>query len=301
MRYDAAAMRRPAAHVRSGVARRIEDLERRRPEWRAWLALLEQIEAELSGWAERATVEGEGVIDEAAPAAPLLDGQTVRLDVGALAELLARLLKAAGRQAPVDAAAYSLKRYRPDRDTTRRLIEAAICHDDATIAAAAETFGLDPAALATVVHLAALPPVASCATKLPRRIPEYWSCGYCPVCGSWPLVAELRGVERERVLRCGRCGTAWRAPWLRCTYCSEAHHDHLGALATAEGLESRKAETCATCRRYLKSVAALTPLHLMDLWLADLETVELDLAAHERGYSRPPESGYRIACRVVPA
>ncbi|MBI2073098.1 MAG: formate dehydrogenase accessory protein FdhE [Gemmatimonadetes bacterium] len=294
-------MRRPAAYVRSGVARRLEDLERRVPQWRAWVALLEEIEAGLDASAGNVTLEGPPRVADSAPAAPLLDGQTVRVDLEALSELLARLLKAAGREAPVHAAARSLKRYQPGGETVRRLIEAAICHDEPTMTAAAEADRVDPAALATVVRLVAVPPLATCAARLAGRIPEPWSCGYCPVCGSWPLLAELRGVERERVLRCGRCGTAWRAQWLRCTYCGETRHRQLGALGAAEALESRKAETCVTCRRYLKSIAALTPLRHLDLLLTDLETVELDVAAHERGYGRPPASGYRVTCRVAPA
>lgn len=294
-------MRRPAAHVRSGVAGRLKELERRNPEWRAWLALLGEIEGGLERSAGRVTIDRPPGVADPAPAAPLLDGHTVRVDVGALAELLTRLLRAAGREAPVEAAARSLKRYQPAGETARRLVEAAISSDDPTITAAAETDGIDPAALATVVRLAAIPPLAACATSLADRVPEHWSSGYCPVCGSWPLLAELRGVERERALRCGRCGTAWRAQWLRCTYCGEVRHSQLGALAGADALESRKAETCATCRHYLKSVAALAPLSHMELLLADLETVELDVAARERGYARPPQAGYRVACRLTQA
>lgn len=301
MRHHATEMRRTAGHVRSLTARRLADLKRRTPEWRAWLALLGEVDASLEHWTDRVTIDAEPGAAGGAPSAPLLDGRTVRLDEEALAELLARLLISAGRHAPVETAAQALKRYRPDRETTRRLIEAAICHDDGAIAAAGATDGIDPAALATVVRLTAVPPLAACATRLVDQVPQQWTCGYCPVCGGWPLLAELRGVERERLLRCGRCGSAWRAQWLRCTYCGEARHDHLGALATAAGLESRKAETCASCRHYLKSVATLTPLRLTELWIADLETVELDLATQERGYGRPPASGQPIACRVVTA
>lgn len=295
-------MRRPAAHVRSGVAGRLKGLERRNPEWRAWLALLGEIEAGLDGSAGHVTVEGApSVADSAPPAppAPLLDRLTVWVDAGALTKLLARLLKAAGREAPVEAAARSLKRYQPGGETARRLIEAAIRCDDPVITASAAAEVIDPAALGTVVRLAAVPLLAACARELAGRIPDQWPSGYCPVCGSWPLLAELRGVERERRLRCGRCGAAWPTQWLRCTYCGEARHGHLGALAAADGLESRKAETCGTCRHYLKSVAALAPLSHIDLLLADLETVELDLAARERGYRRPAEPGYRVECRVA--
>ena len=300
MRNHASAMRRAGAQVRSGVARRLADLERRTPEWRAWLALLGEIDAALEAGKIRVTIDEAPAAPGAAPGAPLLNGRTVRVDDRALRRLLARLLATASRRAPLHAPAASLERFRPDRDRALRLIEATICHDGATISAAADAQGVEAAALTTVVGLAALPVLATCAATLSSRVPAHWSCGYCPVCGSWPLAAELRGVERERVLRCGRCGAGWCATPLRCAFCGESRHEQLGALATAEGLESRKAETCASCRSYLKSLAALTAHGLVELWLTDLETVELDVAARERGYGRPSASGHRIRCRLLP-
>jgi FdhE protein len=233
--------------------------------------------------------------------APLLDGQILRLDLDRAAELVVKLAAAAGRGAPADAPARALRRLRPAGEEAGRLIEAAIANDSRFIGRAAESDGVEPGALATVLRLAALPPLVACAGQLAGRIPRSWRPGYCPVCGAWPLLAELRGVERERVLRCGRCAAGWTAPWLCCVFCGERDHRRLGALAAAGELESRKAETCSSCRQYLKSVSVLAPLDPVDLLCTDLETVELDLAAQERGYGRPPEPGHPVACRVVPA
>ena len=33
-----------------------------------------------------------------------------------------------------------------------------------------------------------------------------WQQGYCPICGGWPLLAELRGIELAQYLRCAACG-----------------------------------------------------------------------------------------------
>src|SRR2546428_5300727 len=43
--------------------------------------------------------------------------------------------------------------------------------------------------------------------------------------------AEYTGLERTRQLRCGRCGTGWAVPALRCVFCSETDHENLGYLA----------------------------------------------------------------------
>jgi FdhE protein len=65
-------------------------------------------------------------------------------------------------------------------------------------------------------------------------------------------------------------------------------------LEPAERSEQLKVETCGTCRGYLKSIASLQGFSSMELLLQDLETVELDLVALERGYGKPEERGFRL-------
>jgi FdhE protein len=58
-------------------------------------------------------------------------------------------------------------------------------------------------------------------------------------------------------------------------------------------------ETCASCRGYLKSIATLQGIPPFELLLRDLETVEFDLVAVERGYGRPEESGFMLEVSLV--
>ena len=74
----------------------------------------------------------------------------------------------------------------------------------------------------------------------------------------------------------------------RCAFCGNADHERLGSLvAEAEG-ETRKVETCGACRGYLKNITTLRAWAPDEVALADLATVDLDLAAIDRGYERPP-------------
>ena len=43
-----------------------------------------------------------------------------------------------------------------------------------------------------------------------------WQQGYCPICGGWPLLAELRGIELAQYLRCAACGSGWRSRRMFC-------------------------------------------------------------------------------------
>jgi len=109
--------------------------------------------------------------------------------------------------------------------------------------------------------------------------------GYCPACGSWPAVAEV--AESHRVLRCSFCAFAWELPTYACVYCGEDGEKFVTAAPNEERLD-RRLEVCGTCGAYLKTidVPELSPFPLVAI--ADLETMDLDVAAMERGYSRPP-------------
>jgi FdhE protein len=111
-----------------------------------------------------------------------------------------------------------------------------------------------------------------------------WSNGYCPACGSWPALAEV--VDSHRVLRCSFCATAWELPTYACVYCQEAG-EPFTAAAPDEDRKDRRVELCKTCTGYLKTVdlPELSPFPL--LAIADLETMDLDVAAMEHGFARP--------------
>jgi FdhE protein len=100
-------------------------------------------------------------------------------------------------------------------------------------------------------------------------------------------LAELRGLERERRLRCGRCGDDWAFPWLTCVYCGESKHQRLRALVPEHQAEARRIEVCLECRGVLKSVATLGALSHAEVLRTDGDTLGLDVAAVEGGYRRP--------------
>jgi FdhE protein len=153
--------------------------------------------------------------------------------------------------------------------------------------------------LSSVAHLAALCVLQQCKRQIEAQLPLHWRAGYCPVCGAWPTLAERRGLDRSRRLRCGRCAADWEVQWLYCIYCGERDHNRLGSLATDETGEQHKVETCATCRGYLKSIASLQGLAPLELLITDLETVELDLVALNRDYHRPLTNGFALDLEVT--
>jgi FdhE protein len=173
------------------------------------------------------------------------------------------------------------------------LADAALAGVWDVVAALADRIGLEPDAFVTLVDHASRPALRSGARTVHDLVlHSRWSRGTCPACGAAPLLAELRGsgagggAEQERVLRCGRCLTAWPFPRMRCVGCGETNHQHLSYLHGAGEADFRRADVCSACQAYIKSIAVLAPLTLVEMLEVDLATTALDLAAVERGFHR---------------
>src|SRR5262249_35170075 len=157
-----------------------------------------------------------------------------------------RLLEAASQKAAA----------RSPRLDALGLIEAAIHHDADRITQIARDLGADEAALGPIAQLAAMPLLFGCCRALAPRSGS--AEGYCPICGALPTLAEVRGLEHRRHLRCGRCGGDVASPPLTCPFCGQRDHLLLTALVPENGGEARKVEACEGCRGYLKTLASLT-------------------------------------------
>jgi FdhE protein len=258
----------------ANVRRRLTDLRRERPEWEQWFELF-QIVLDAGGdpsW-ERAA-EATVLRPDRAPGAPLLQGAVTPLPIAPVDDFLRRLLTTAG-------AVHELS-------DPGAMLSAAINQEPAA----------DPT-LEVVAQLACMPVLQALNRRYGAAAAAGWIEGYCPMCGAWPALVEQRGLERERRLRCGRCGCDWCATAHRCVLCGETDHDKLGALLTGETSDGSRIETCETCRGYVKVIAALRPSTTEELPLNDLATVELDLAALHRGFARADTRAISLDLTVV--
>lgn len=262
--------------------------------WRPWVKLLDIAvqAAESSAWTS--AVPDVGVRRDSAwpPYAPLLEGASVRVDGRRVRKLVRDLIHTAD-EAREDGAAWST-RLRGHRLDSVSLLRAAIVRDHDTIARIARRVGVEPQALEVIAQLAAMPLLHACAQRWREHIPSAWTHGYCPICGAWPALAELRGLERSRRLRCGRCASDWPLPVLQCAYCGDDHHDHLGTLTPEGESQTRRVEVCYTCKGYLKTFTTLRPMTLRTIAMTDLASVDLDLIAQEREYSRPSQYAHTL-------
>jgi formate dehydrogenase accessory protein FdhE len=150
---------------------------------------------------------------------------------------------------------------------------------------AAARAGADPGLFGTVLRFALFRGFAALEAEVALvRQGMPWDRGYCPTCGCPPLLAEFRGLEQMRFLRCGLCAASWEAPRQWCPVCGTRDYEDLGFLAK-EGEEARyRVATCDACRTGIKTLSTLSALSPLMLLVADAATLHLDLAAADRGY-----------------
>jgi FdhE protein len=269
--------------------------------WKPWVKLLDiaLTSVESGAWEGAVPVLPRRSESGLPPNAPLLHDTAVHVD-GPLARRLVRELIRGVGDVGSDAEV-SRTRARGRRVDAIALIKAAIVRDQDTIARSALHAGVDADALGVVGQLAAMPLLYACAQRYQADLPPNWMHGYCPVCAAWPTLVELRGLERNRRLRCGRCGSDWPLPVLQCAFCDELHHDQLGTLTPEGEPQTRRVDVCRTCKGYLKGFTTLRPMSLRLVAMTDLASVDLDLIAQEREYARPERSGWALELSVTRA
>lgn len=259
--------------------------------------------ARLQGAALRASTDR--IWDESVPpldrrqleaGTPLLHGQSLRADADRVCRSLLILARLAGHS---DAAVATEQAIKGDRLGCEALLEAVIVQDGEALLRLADDAGADPLLLAMLGQLAALPLLFACGrSAAPLLAAGHWQAGLCPVCAAWPTLAELRGLERTRWLRCGRCGSGWSFAQGACPFCLTSDRRTRGYLAPEQAREAQRAVTCDACQGYLKTVTTIGPIAPAELGLMDARTVELDVAALDHGYARPDTPGYALAVSV---
>ncbi len=287
-------MPRTAGGLRNDPTTRLAEVARQRPEWQGWIGLLNVAQRALDDGPWTLTLDPASTLGSASQGEPLLHGRTLRVDARRIQGLIEDLAFTAAhiQEGPL---VHGLRLSRAD---SLALIAAAITHNAPVLELLASRQEVDAAALESLAHMAALPLLQACSQQLQSLLPTHWSESYCPICAAWPVLAERRGLDRSRRLRCGRCATDWEVEWLYCIYCGERDHRKLGSLSPDESGEMLKVETCETCRCYLKSIASLQGFQPLELLLQDLETVELDLVALQRDYHRPQKSAFPLTMQL---
>jgi FdhE protein len=273
----------------------LNGLKRERPEWEPWLVVVGEILREAGSLAWDAAVPPAAQAHRTG--VPFLAGTTVTLDNSLVRRLFGRLIRTASRvgtpkMSSLKAAVHADLEWAP-------LFTASLCQDSDRINEIAAVSGTDSEALHAVIAMLPVPFLHTCNRRWASTISPSWVEGYCPVCGSLPAFAEVRGIERNRYFRCGRCGGEWHARALYCPYCAMSDHDQLVALVPEKSGSNAVIDACQRCLGYFKTFTRLQGCSPGAVMLEDLATVDLDVAAIEHGFARPPGPGFALGITVT--
>lgn len=110
--------------------------------------------------------------------------------------------------------------------------------------------------------------------------------GACPACGSPPvasMVVGWLGAHGTRFCACSLCGTLWNYVRIKCTVCGSNEGIAYQEVEGAHGLV--KAETCDTCRSYVKILQQHKDPSL-EPFADDCASLAIDLLMRDTGYRR---------------
>lgn len=167
------------------------------------------------------------------------------------------------------------------------LLAKALVQDRAYMTELARTLPVDGLLLDAICHNTLKPITSAYGTAFAQAMDfSEWHKGYCPVCGAWPTLNELRGRDRKRHLCCARCSTSWRFDRLRCLWCENNEQKELGFLFDPDD-RTLRIDVCEHCNAYVKTIITFDPLDGEMLLVHDLRTMYLDQMAVGEGYTRP--------------
>jgi len=227
---------------------------------------------------------------------PALSGEPIPLPTPVLLPTLLQLCDVLAHGGAGEAASHIRDAIAGGSLEAGSLLSASLARDQQAIRTGAVHRGLAPDLVWLIAELAVSPfahalqqallhPSGQAEPEPPlREALEAWTQGYCPICGSWPALAESRGGQR--VLRCSFCALAWSLRMTACAYCGETGGSFTVSTPDPSHPE-RQLEACGMCRSYLKAVDvdAAAPFPL--LAITDLETLDVDMTAMQSGYHRP--------------
>jgi len=220
---------------------------------------------------------------------PLIDKKDVKLDMDSAVALFTKLCRGLQKQAvniAVEAKKISQAVRKKEVDL-EELLKKVLDGDKGYVDSIAGKAGLHKWLVTFLAESSINPVLEAYAVRLKGYVDqESWLRGYCPVCGSQPVMGELRKDEGQRFLQCSSCGFQWRFKRLTCPFCgNEDLKKHRHFYIEKEG-KGYRVDVCEECKKYIKTIdlrevrAEVIPI------VEDMSTLHLDIIAQKEGYTR---------------
>ena len=278
------------------VIKRINTIEKQRPSHKEILRFVKHIIREQHKIKPLIKVKLTDINEETAKKLmsegfPLIDKKEIKLDMDSAATLFKNICRALQRKKDQKIAveakkiSQALRKKEIDlQELFRNLLEG----DKAYLDSISGKTGLNKWLLGFLAENSISPLLEAYADKLKGYVDqEIWLRAFCPVCGSAPVLGEIRNmgkVEGARVLICSSCSFEWQFKRIVCPYCGNGDHKKLRYFNTEADGKGYRVDVCEECKKYIKTIGAAgdgaIPL------VEDMATLHLDIIAHKEGYTR---------------
>jgi FdhE protein len=156
--------------------------------------------------------------------------------------------------------------------------------DEDRISQWAEDIQVQPTSLALLANAVKRTILTGRAKDLATEIAALpWDKGYCPLCGSFPMLAFLR-EQGQQWLHCAGCHHEWTYPRLQCPCCEHETPEDTTFLYVESDKENA-AFICEKCRRYLITVTRAGSLREMDADITAIGLTHLDVILQEKYFT----------------
>jgi FdhE protein len=218
---------------------------------------------------------------------PLVEKRALTLDLPSATRLFKRLCKimSHNKKSSKDAERLITGLRKKELDLSELFNQTASNGDD-YVDNLSQKLGVKKDVVTFLVKSSTKPIYEAYARELGKHVEqEKWWKGYCPICGSEPLITELR-KDGARFLICSCCGYDWRFKRLQCPFCE--HEASRGAkyfYAEKEG-KAYRIDVCEKCRRYIKTIDTNELGEEVIPVIEDAGTLFLDVLAQKEGYTK---------------
>ncbi|MCK4469823.1 MAG: formate dehydrogenase accessory protein FdhE [Desulfobacterales bacterium] len=215
---------------------------------------------------------------------PLINMSEFAIDAKEAGDLLIRICdiikKAGGDMACTNRAV--LKAIEAGKLDQNELFTSLLNEDDAFFEKTAKELEIEKKTLAFVSYSSLKPSLSMCSEQLSACLDKNqpWTKGYCPICGSPPMLSMFEGEAGERFLLCGFCEHKWSSRRLYCPFCDNTDSKTLNYLYSEEEKEYR-IDLCDKCKKYIKTIDTRKTERIIYPALEQVATLHLDIKAKE--------------------
>lgn len=276
------------------VIQRIDAIKKKRPSHKVVLEFLKGIVTEQYKIKPRIKVEPIDINEEMVKLKiregfPLVDRKELKLDIDSATTLFKKLCTVVQKRNKKIASDIRKinKELRAGGFNLEELFKRVVAEDEKYLDTKTQKLKLNKELLLFLAKNSINPVLEAYANQLKGYVDqERWWRGYCPICGSKPIIGELRKKEGERFLLCSSCGFEWRFQRMVCPFCGNVEPKKHRYFYMEKETRGYRVDVCEKCKTYIKTIDTRELDEEVILPIEDLGTLHLDILAQKEGYKR---------------